>query len=301
MNKIIDIENLTVSFGNFEALKNVTCSIEAYPGIIGLIGPNGAGKTTLIHAILGQHKASQGKIRLANQALAYCPDTPEFPAHLTAKEVLQQSCALHEKPENAEQIETTLEKVGLVDYPSKKVGGYSRGMKQRLGIAVALLLDPVLIFLDEPTSALDPIGRIEILQLIMEVAQEKTVVVSSHLLADIENIADRLLVLNHGQLIFQGKLHQFIENSQMDDFAELEIKSEQVKQEVMDILQVNDIEFYPEITGKLMVKSEYTEKLLQVFPDIGGKISVYRATSNSLELAFERAIMGVKNEKINFS
>ena len=117
-------------------------------------------------------------------------------------------------------------------------------------------------------------------------------VVSSHLLADIENIADRLLVLNHGELIFQGTLYQFIESSQMDEFAELEIKSEQVKQEVMDILQVNDIEFYPEITGKLMIKSEYTEKLLQIFPDIGQKISTYRATSNSLEMAFERAITG---------
>ena len=84
-------------------------------------------------------------------------------------------------------------------------------MKQRLGIAVALLLDPILIFLDEPTSALDPIGRIEILQLITKVSQKKTVVVSSHLLADIENIADRLLVLNHGELIFQGTLYQFIE------------------------------------------------------------------------------------------
>lgn len=165
-------------------------------------------------------------------------------------------------------------------------------MKQRLGIAVALLLDPILIFLDEPTSALDPIGRIEILQLITKVSQEKTVVVSSHLLADIENIADRLLVLNHGELIFQGTLYQFIESSQLDEFAELEIKSEQVKQEVMDILQVNDIEFYPEITGKLMIKSEYTEKLLQIFPDIGQKISTYRATSNSLEMAFERAITG---------
>lgn len=292
MNKIIEIEDLTVSFGNFDALKNVTCSISADPGIIGLIGPNGAGKTTLIHAILGQHKASQGEIQLANQALAYCPDTPEFPAYLTATEVLQQSCALNEKPENLQQIELTLEKVGLSAYPNKKVGGYSRGMKQRLGIAVALLLDPVLIFLDEPTSALDPIGRIEILQLITQVSQEKTVVVSSHLLADIENIADRLLVLNHGELIFHGALYQFIENSQMDEFAELEIKSEQVKQEVMDILQVNDIEFYPEITGKLMIKSEYTEKLLQIFPDIGQKISAYRAASNSLEMAFERAITG---------
>ncbi|MFK4935962.1 ABC transporter ATP-binding protein [Lactococcus garvieae] len=292
MNKIIEIEDLTVSFGNFDALKNVTCSINADPGIIGLIGPNGAGKTTLIHAILGQHKASQGEIKLANQALAYCPDTPEFPAYLTATEVLQQSCALNEKAENPQQIEETLEKVGLSEYPNKKVGGYSRGMKQRLGIAVALLLDPVLIFLDEPTSALDPIGRIEILQLITKVSQEKTVVVSSHLLADIENIADRLLVLNHGELIFQGTLYQFIESSQMDEFAELEIKSEQVKQEVMDILQVNDIEFYPEITGKLMIKSEYTEKLLRIFPDIGQKINTYRATSNSLEMAFERAITG---------
>lgn len=292
MNKIIEIEDLTVSFGNFDALKNVTCSISADPGIIGLIGPNGAGKTTLIHAILGQHKASQGEIKLANQALAYCPDTPEFPAYLTATEVLQQSCALNEKAEDPQQIEATLEKVGLSEYPNKKVGGYSRGMKQRLGIAVALLLDPVLIFLDEPTSALDPIGRIEILQLITKVSQEKTVVVSSHLLADIENIADRLLVLNHGELIFQGTLYQFIESSQMDEFAELEIKSEQVKQEVMDILQVNDIEFYPEITGKLMIKSEYTEKLLQIFPDIGQKISTYRATSNSLEMTFERAITG---------
>ena len=93
-------------------------------------------------------------------------------------------------------------------------------------------------------------------------------------------------------LFFKAHFISSLKNSQMDEFAELEIKSEQVKQEVMDILQVNDIEFYPEITGKLMIKSEYTEKLLQIFPDIGQKISTYRATSNSLEMAFERAITG---------
>lgn len=292
MHKIIEIENVTVSFGNFKALKNITCCIEAVPGIIGLIGPNGAGKTTLIHAILGQHKVNDGQIRLSNQALAYCPDTPEFPAHLTATEVLQQSCALNKKAEDRGHIEKILEKVGLTDNLHKRVGGYSRGMKQRLGIAVALLLDPVLVFLDEPTSALDPIGRLEILQLITAVAQEKTVVVSSHLLTDIENIAEKLLVLNHGELLFDGALQQFIENSRLSDFIELEVKSDRAKQEVMDILQVNDIEFYPEFTGKLMVKCEYAEKLWQIFPDIGGKISAYKASSNSLEMAFERVIMG---------
>jgi ABC-2 type transport system ATP-binding protein len=210
---LIDMTGVTVRFGDFLALDQVDWTISGV-GVIGLIGLNGAGKTTLIHAMLGLQPVAAGAVRvpIGPAAIGYCPDTPGFEPWLSAREVLEQSMAIgpnRAMPADRQSIDATLAAVGLERHAHRRVGGFSRGMSQRLGIAAALVREPEVLILDEPTSALDPEGRAMVLALIRQLGRRLPVVFSSHLLADVEDLADRLLVLHHGRAVFAGETESF--------------------------------------------------------------------------------------------
>jgi len=220
---IVRVEHLTVDFGDFRALNDISCEFRE-GGVVGLIGQNGAGKTTLVHSILGQTTTS-GTVFRQDALIAYCPDTPAFEPFLSAREVLAQSSLLAMKPRRLSPREATetLRRVGLADVGSRKIGGFSLGMKQRLGIAAALVLRPRLLFLDEPTSALDPMGREDVLDVIVAAAEETTVVMSSHILDDVQRVASRLLVLDGGNLLYDGLPEDFISSREHDDRVTLRV------------------------------------------------------------------------------
>ena len=200
-------------------------------GVYGLVGPNGAGKTTLLSILAGLRRADAGEVRLEADPgrIAVCPDTPEFEPWLTAVEAVRQSrgLAAHghrgrkaRKPQGgdtaaagAEQVpaEQVLAEVGLSEAAGRRTGGFSRGMTQRLGLAVALALDPELLIFDEPTSALDPAGRADMLALVARLGRDRTVIVSSHVLADVQRVAETVGVLDHGRLLFQGPVRDLID------------------------------------------------------------------------------------------
>ncbi|MGX6473408.1 ABC transporter ATP-binding protein [Pediococcus pentosaceus] len=251
MNNIVEVNNLNVQFEHFEALKDVNFHIQSGAGVIGLIGPNGAGKTTLIHSILGQLAITKGTINTHRLAIAYCPDTPSFDVYLTAEEVLQQVLELRDLPINKVQINQNLEQVGLLNHKKRLVGRFSRGMKQRLGIAVANILEPKLLILDEPTSALDPFGREDILALITKIAKERTVLISSHLLSDIQRVANRLLVLHQGSLLFDGSTTDFIHNS--ENMVLIKLKNASFKTEITKVLT--------EMNVALNTKANFVDKI----------------------------------------
>jgi ABC-2 type transport system ATP-binding protein len=203
-------------------------------GVYGLVGPNGAGKTTLLSILAGLRRADAGEVLVNVTAgrIAVCPDTPEFEPWLTATEVVRQSYGLvfparrgaaQGGPADPGRVAAVLAEVGLTDAAKRRVGGFSRGMTQRLGLAVALVLDPELLILDEPTSALDPAGRAELLALIARLADERTVIFSSHILADVERVADYIGVLDHGHLLFQGPTEDLI-NSQLQPAWEVRVR-----------------------------------------------------------------------------
>ncbi|KXB68573.1 putative bacitracin ABC transporter, ATP-binding protein BcrA [Aedoeadaptatus coxii] len=215
----LKIENLHKSFGKNTIINGLSMSIPENT-IFGFLGINGAGKTTTMKMILGFLKKDEGSIEVfgeevsfgqskTNRFIGYLPDVPEFYGYMTAKEYLNLCGAITglSKNEIKNKSEELLELVGLRDV-NKRISGYSRGMKQRLGIAQALLNSPKLLICDEPTSALDPLGRKEILDIILKIKDFTTVIFSTHILSDVEAICDHVVVLDKGKNVLEGSIDE---------------------------------------------------------------------------------------------
>lgn len=216
---ILTIDNLSKCFGSNKVIDGLSFSVPEH-SIFGFIGKNGAGKTTTMKMILGLLKADSGSVKVCgetvnfgqtktNQYIGYLPDVPEFYPYMRPKEYLRLCGDITGMPAGRvkSRSDELLALVGL-DGVNKKIGGFSRGMKQRLGIAQALLNEPKLLICDEPTSALDPMGRKEILDILLAVKGKVTVVFSTHILADVERICDHVAVLNNGGLALWGTLSE---------------------------------------------------------------------------------------------
>ena len=209
------ITDLVKSFGDKEVLRGLSLSVPE-GSVFGFIGKNGAGKTTTMKAVLGLLQADSGEITVngervvygrtaTNRHIGYLPDVPEFYPFMTAPEYLRFSAEILGVKDSAARTEELLALVGLSG-EGHRIKGFSRGMKQRLGIAQALLNRPKLLICDEPTSALDPVGRKEILDLLLTVREQTTVLFSTHILSDVERICTDAAFLDQGSAIIQGKL-----------------------------------------------------------------------------------------------
>jgi ABC-2 type transport system ATP-binding protein len=181
--------------------------------VYGLVGPNGAGKTTLLSLLCAIRRPDRGTIslRIARNKVAVCPDVPEFDGWLTAAEVTDLARSLVAPAAGSAAVATALAAAGLADVAGRRVGGFSRGMVQRLGLACALVGEPELLILDEPTSALDPAGRAEMLSLVAAMRGHRTVIFSSHILSDVQRIADQVGILRGGRLLYQGATKDLID------------------------------------------------------------------------------------------
>lgn len=217
---IIETRGLTKRFGERTAVADVNLAVPAGCAF-GFLGHNGAGKTTVIRMLLALTQPSMGSIRIAGRPLAgdraavlarvgAIVEEPRFHPHLTGWENLRVIAAAR-GPEARPRIEPALRRVGLADRAKDRVGTYSQGMRQRLGLARCLLADPHLIILDEPMNGLDPNGILELRTLIAElVAEGRTVFVSSHLLDEIEKTCQAVAVIDRGRLIAQGLIKDVI-------------------------------------------------------------------------------------------
>ena len=214
---MLHITDLHKRFGDKEVLKGLNLAVPEH-SIFGFIGKNGAGKTTTMKTVLGLIKADTGEITVGgekvvygqtstNRYIGYLPDVPEFYPFMTAPEYLWFCGEITgmKKSEIEKRSKELLELVGLGD-EKHRIKGFSRGMKQRLGIAQALLNCPKLLICDEPTSALDPVGRKEILDILLAVKEQTTVLFSTHILSDVERICTDVAFLNNGTVTIQGKL-----------------------------------------------------------------------------------------------
>lgn len=201
MKKILELKNISKEYKDYKALDNVSFSLNEGE-IVGLIGPNGAGKTTLMRIIVGLTKQYDGEINLIDNTSIGCViETPSFYPYMTGYENLKYLAELNDV--SAEKVMETIELLGLKEALNKKVKGYSLGMRQRLGIAAALLREPKLLILDEPTNGLDPTGIHELRSYIKDIAVKKgiTVLISSHILSELEKICDKAIIIKHGKII----------------------------------------------------------------------------------------------------
>ena len=232
----LKIENLHKSFGKNTIINGLSMSIPENT-IFGFLGKNGAGKTTTMKMILGFLKKDEGSIEVfgeevsfgqskTNRFIGYLPDVPEFYGYMTAKEYLNLCGSITglSKNEIKNKSEELLELVGLRDV-NKRISGYSRGMKQRLGIAQALLNSPKLLICDEPTSALDPLGRKEILDIILKIKDFTTVIFSTHILSDVEAICDHVVVLDKGKNVLEGSIDE-LKNIKRKNTIKIRFKSD---------------------------------------------------------------------------
>ncbi|WP_312370133.1 ABC transporter ATP-binding protein [Lachnoclostridium sp.] len=214
---ILTLSHVTKRFGSHNVIDDLSFSVPENT-IYGFIGENGAGKTTTMKMILGLYRVDGGIIQVngenvtygqtnTNRYIGYLPDVPEFYGYMTPSEYLRLCGEITGIPEKQLKSRTTelLELVGL-EKANKRIQGFSRGMKQRLGIAQALLNKPKLLICDEPTSALDPIGRKEIIDILQSVKNQTTVIFSTHILSDVERICDEIGLLHNGKLALEGNM-----------------------------------------------------------------------------------------------
>lgn len=298
MDYAIETHGLTKRYGDFTVVDNLEIKVPAGK-VYGFLGRNGSGKTTTIRMIMGLIKPNEGHVNIFNNKISrnrskYLADigaiieTPGFYENLSAYENLEITAKMFKTEKN--RINETLEIVGLSDIENKVVGKYSLGMKQRLGIANALIHFPKILILDEPTNGLDPSGIIEMRKLIRQLSGSMgiTVFVSSHLLSEVQQIADYIGIIDSGHLLKQGGMELINSNEQ----SFLVIETDQLKKTVQ-IIESLDLDFEKMGNGfKIFCKREdnvtINEKLVK------NQINVYNLESVSKTL--EERFLGITNE-----
>lgn len=221
----LKIDRLTKQYENKIAVDRMSLKLEK--GVTGLLGANGAGKTTLMRMMVGLLSPTSGEITYDGisvkseefrNLLGYLPQDFGYYPEFSGKDFLMYFCALKGLDKKAAKARTSelLKLVGLEDVAGKKVKNYSGGMKQRLGIAQALINRPEVLVLDEPTAGLDPKERVRFRELIEKLGDEAIVLLSTHIVSDIEHIADRIVMMNEGQIVWQGAWKE--EDGSLEDF-----------------------------------------------------------------------------------
>ncbi|MCS6929654.1 MAG: gliding motility-associated ABC transporter ATP-binding subunit GldA [Saprospiraceae bacterium] len=212
----VQVSHLVKRYGEQRAVDDVT--FEARPGeVLGFLGPNGAGKTTTMKIITGFLPATSGEARVcgydvvaqpmeARACIGYLPEHNPLYRDMYVREYLEFVGSIHRLPNRRARAEEMIERTGLESHCHKRIGELSKGYRQRVGLAQAMLHDPKVLILDEPTSGLDPNQIIEIRQLIKELGKEKTVILSTHILAEVEAICSRAIIIHHGKVVADGSI-----------------------------------------------------------------------------------------------
>jgi len=293
MPSIIDVSGLTKSFNEIIAVDNLTFTVKEN-GVYGFLGQNGAGKSTTIRMLLSLIRPTRGEIRIFDldlstyrkeilQRIGAIIEKPDLYKYLTAIENLNLFATMSGLKLKRKQLMDKLEKVGLGERADSKIKTYSQGMKQRLGIAVALVHDPDLIILDEPMNGLDPQGIADIRQLINHLSKDqgKTVFISSHLLSEMEQVADSLLIIHKGKKIAEGNMSELLNPEQ----SRIEIETRSAKEFELQMKQTSWANKIISVNGQkiiMQMKKEEVPAFVQQMTEMKQDIfSIHK--KNSLE------------------
>lgn len=300
----IEIRGLNKNFHGHQALRGISFSVP--PGTVyGFLGPNGAGKTTVIKIMMGLLNPSGGSAVLFGRRvysglshrfkkrIGYLPEEPAFPEALTGREILELVREANNIPAHAgrARVEMILARFDLTAAAHRRAAGYSRGMKQRLGLACVLLPQPTLLILDEPVSALDPVGRLEVLELLTSLRGQATVFFSSHVLADVERVCDRVAVLYRGRLLLESSMDNLLEQYRLPRYRIQfrEVVPDRLVERIQAHSWARKVEITPDGIAVEAVPerlAQMEEELLPLIMGFGAVVLAYERQHEDLEMIF---------------
>ncbi|NMM62539.1 ABC transporter ATP-binding protein [Clostridium sp. P21] len=300
---IIETENLSKMYENNKGCKDINISV-SQGEIYGFLGPNGAGKSTFIKTIVGLLFPTSGSAQVlgkpigdmnARKKIGYLPELFKYQEWMTGLDLLSFHSSLYKlnKKTSSAKIEEVLEIVNLKGAEKNKIGTYSKGMQQRIGIASALLCDPELLFLDEPTSALDPIGRKEVRDIMLKLkSMDKTVFLNSHLLSEVEMICDSAAIISKGKIVKQGKINDLLKGNTV-----LDIHVENINNEILNKLKKIDkhVTFDGKNIKMHVKENNEIHEIASLIISSGGKLYGLTPHRNSLEDLFIKLVEGGQN------
>jgi ABC-2 type transport system ATP-binding protein len=295
---VIETINLSKIYENNKGCRDINIAVPKGE-IYGFLGPNGAGKSTFIKTIVGLLFPTSGTAQIlgrpigdieAKKKIGYLPELFKYQEWMTGLDLLSFHSALYklDKKAAAIKIEEVLEIVNLKGAEKSKIGTYSKGMQQRIGIASALLCDPELLFLDEPTSALDPIGRKEVRDIMVELKNRgKTVFLNSHLLSEVEMVCDSAAIISKGNIIKQGKMSELLEGNTV-----LDIQVKDINNEILNNLEkIDENVTFDGKNIKMHVKENFEiHHIASLIISGGGKLYGLTPHRNSLEELFIKLV-----------
>lgn len=304
---MIRIENITKYFGNFKAVDNASFEIERGE-IVGFLGRNGAGKTTLMRMLTGYFPPSSGKVIIEGEDMSkgllhikrnigYLPENPPLYPNMTVFAYLKFAAELKDiKPsQQLAQVERVIEECKLEDVFEKRILTLSKGYKQRVGIAQAIINEPEIIILDEPTSGLDPVQILHVRDLIRKLEHKRTVIISTHILSEIEQIAKRVMIIKNGCIVKDDSLKNVLcSNNREDIFIKVEGKEELIESAIKKADSFKQINIEEVCEGVFVVQAENTNSianyndLIKKLIDGGAKILEIKKKEGSLEEEFLR-------------
>ena len=297
----IVVSNVSVWFGQKVAVTELSCSFG--PGVTGLLGPNGAGKTTLMRAICGLLPVNQGQVhvlgrdprhdREVQRTVALVPEDDAVPRPLTARQFVRYTAALH-SVRDRDAPEQCLATVGLFDVADRPLGGFSKGMRQRAKVAAALVTGPSVLVLDEPLNGADPVQRVALIDLFHALgAQGRTVVVSSHVLHEVERLAGRQIVMIRGRLAAAGE-HRAIRDSLADRPRSVLVRTPELRRLAAELIGLDVVQGVTLESGGLVISSQRAGELAEALPvvarRVGARLREVRPLDDSLESVFRELL-----------
>ncbi|AEM71012.1 gliding motility-associated ABC transporter ATP-binding subunit GldA [Allomuricauda ruestringensis DSM 13258] len=245
----ITVQNITKTFGSQKALNNVSFTINKGE-VVGFLGPNGAGKSTMMRILTTYYKADNGEAAVngfdvlsaakdVQKSIGYLPEHNPLYLEMYVKEYLAFNADVYKVDKS--KINEVIEQTGLTPEAHKKIGQLSKGYRQRVGLAAALLHDPEVLILDEPTTGLDPNQLIEIRKLIREIGKQKTILLSTHIMKEVEAVCDRVIIINKGELVADKKLEELREEEEQIIEVEFDYRvEEQLLQQMPNVSKVKN-------------------------------------------------------------